>query len=101
MRNSNHKITGLEIFKVLYFAIERLGFKTVLSNNPYRIKSNEQVVSQEWEEKASSGKCSWKVDTDWTLIPTLKPVLGICLGMQLMYSTSEEGDTKGLILILM
>jgi glutamine amidotransferase len=31
------------------------------------------------------------------LIPTLKqPVLGICLGMQLMCNKSEEGNTKGL-----
>src|SRR5690606_19887311 len=30
-------------------------------------------------------------------IPTLKqPVLGICLGMQLMCNTSQEGGTKGL-----
>jgi glutamine amidotransferase len=32
-----------------------------------------------------------------TLIPTLKqPVLGICLGMQLMCNKTEEGNTKGL-----
>ena len=32
-----------------------------------------------------------------TLIPTLKqPVLGICLGMQLMCNSTEEGNTKGL-----
>ena len=31
------------------------------------------------------------------LIPRLKqPVLGICLGMQLMCKTTEEGDTEGL-----
>ena len=31
------------------------------------------------------------------LIPKLKqPILGICLGMQLMCNTSEEGNTKGL-----
>jgi glutamine amidotransferase len=31
------------------------------------------------------------------LIPTLKqPVLGICLGMQLMCKSSEEGNTQGL-----
>ncbi|WP_372936414.1 imidazole glycerol phosphate synthase subunit HisH, partial [Seonamhaeicola sp.] len=31
------------------------------------------------------------------LIPKLKqPVLGICLGMQLMCKTTEEGNTKGL-----
>jgi glutamine amidotransferase len=32
---------------------------------------------------------------DW-LRQTRKPVLGICLGMQLLYESSEEGDTEGL-----
>ena len=38
-----------------------------------------------------------KVATMDTLIPQLQqPVLGICLGMQLMCNYSEEGKTKGL-----
>ena len=32
-----------------------------------------------------------------TLLPTLKqPVLGICLGMQLMCNSTAEGNTQGL-----
>ncbi|HAC15357.1 MAG TPA: imidazole glycerol phosphate synthase subunit HisH [Bacteroidetes bacterium] len=35
---------------------------------------------------------------DW-LKTTKKPVLGICLGMQLLYESSEEGNTEGLGII--
>jgi glutamine amidotransferase len=35
---------------------------------------------------------------DWLRL-TQKPVLGICLGMQLLYESSEEGDSKGLGII--
>jgi glutamine amidotransferase len=37
-----------------------------------------------------------------SLIPTLKqPVLGICLGMQLMCNASEEGDTKAWVFLIL
>jgi glutamine amidotransferase len=33
----------------IMFAIERLGFKAVLSNNPDEIKAADKVIFQEWE----------------------------------------------------
>ncbi|MEL7833870.1 imidazole glycerol phosphate synthase subunit HisH [Fodinibius sp. Rm-B-1B1-1] len=40
-----------------------------------------------------------KNELDTWLKQTQKPVLGICLGMQLLFESSEEGDSKGLGII--
>jgi glutamine amidotransferase len=78
------------------FAIERLGYKAVLSNNPDEIKAADKVIFPGVGEASYAMKMLQESGLD-TLIPTLKqPVFGICLGMQLMCNHSEEGDTKGL-----
>ena len=33
---------------------------------------------------------------DWSALEAKKPLLGICLGMQLLFDSSEEGDAEGL-----
>lgn len=78
------------------FAIERLGHEAVLSNNVEEIKSADKVIFPGVGEASSAMKMLQATGLD-TLIPTLKqPVLGICLGMQLMCNHTEEGDTSGL-----
>jgi glutamine amidotransferase len=80
----------------IMFAIERLGFKAVLSNNADEIKAADKVIFPGVGEASYAMKMLQESGLD-TLIPTLKqPVLGICLGMQLMCNKSEEGNTKGL-----
>lgn len=78
------------------FAIQRLGYEAILSSNPVEIRAADKVIFPGVGE-ASSAMYKLKESGLDTLIPTLKqPVLGICLGMQLMCNRSEEGNTLGL-----
>ncbi|RAR46914.1 imidazole glycerol phosphate synthase subunit HisH [Flavobacterium lacus] len=87
---------GAGNIKSIQFALNRLGFEGILTNNPSEIRSAEKVIFPGVGEASSAMKKLKSSGLD-ELIPTLtQPVLGICLGMQLMCNHTEEGDTKGL-----
>jgi glutamine amidotransferase len=78
------------------FALERLGVRATLSHDANVIKAATHVIFPGVGEASSAMKklCATGLDA---LIPKLKqPVLGICLGMQLMCTHTEEGNTTGL-----
>ncbi len=80
----------------IQFALQRLGYTAILSNDAAIIEQADKVIFPGVGE-ASSAMSKLKESGLDVVIPTLnQPVLGICLGMQLMCSHSEEGDTKGL-----
>ncbi|SFF36145.1 imidazole glycerol phosphate synthase subunit HisH [Flavobacterium xueshanense] len=87
---------GVGNIQSIKFAIERLGFEAVLSNDWKEIKAADRVIFPGVGEASFAMEMLIDSGLD-VLIPTLKqPVLGICLGMQLMCNKSEEGNTTGL-----
>ena len=87
---------GAGNIKSIQFAFKRLGVDAVLSNNVEEIKGADKLIFPGVGEASSAMKMLQESGLD-KVIPTLKqPVLGICLGMQLMCKSSEEGNTKGL-----
>ncbi len=80
----------------ILFAIERLGYTAVLTNHPDEIQQADKVIFPGVGEASYAMQKLIESGLD-SLIPNLKqPVLGICLGMQLMCHHSEEGNTDGL-----
>ena len=87
---------GAGNIKSLQFAFQRLGVEAKLSNEADSIQKADKIIFPGVGEASSAMSKLREVKLD-TLIPNLKqPVLGICLGMQLLCNSSEEGDTEGL-----
>jgi glutamine amidotransferase len=77
-------------------AFERLGLQPIVSVDKEIIQSADLVVFP-GVGHAQTAMRQLKASNLDQLVPTLKqPVLGICLGMQLMTQFSEEGNTEGL-----
>ena len=80
----------------LSFAFARRGYTTRLSNDFDQVRAAERII---FPGVGAAGSAMQKLQETGLdlLIPQLtQPVFGICLGMQLMCQSSEEGDTAGL-----
>ena len=77
----------------VYYALLRLGVEAEITDNHKKIKAADKVIFPGVGEAGSTMKHLQSKGLD-SLIKELKqPVLGICLGMQLLCSFSEEGST--------
>ncbi|MBA6154442.1 imidazole glycerol phosphate synthase subunit HisH [Gelidibacter maritimus] len=82
--------------KSVQFACNRLGYDPIVSSRAEIIKAADKVIFP-GVGHASNAMSRLQTSGLDLLIPTLKqPVLGICLGMQLLCNATEEGATKGL-----
>ena len=74
-------------------AIEKLGMKVIITNDPEVIQSADAIILP------GVGAFETAIKNLEGLIPFLKdtktPILGICLGMQLFATVSEEGGLHG------
>lgn len=87
---------GAGNIKSIQFAFKRLGMDAILSSNVEDILAADKVIFPGVGEASSAMKKLRESHLD-VLIPDLKqPVLGICLGMQLLCNRTEEGNTEGL-----
>lgn len=78
------------------FAFERLGLHPTLTADPDEIARADKVIFPGVGEASTAMRNLAKTNLD-SLIPGLKqPVLGICLGMQMMCLHSQENDTHGM-----
>lgn len=81
--------------KSVQFALKRLGVVAVLTNNFDLILKADKVIFPGVGHASSAMEQIKRFGLE-QLMPTLKqPVLGVCLGMQLMCKFSEEGNTDG------
>ncbi len=77
-------------------AFKRLGSEVILTDNEQEIRSATHVIFPGVGHAKSAMTQLQEKGLD-DVIPTLtQPVLGICLGMQLMCGWNEEGDLAGL-----
>ena len=79
------------------FALDRLGVKDyALTQDPARIRKADKVIFPGQGAAAAALEKLDQLELTEVLKGLTQPILGICLGMQLFCSFSEEGDTPGL-----
>ena len=93
--------TGVANLSSVKFAFDRLGVSALISDKADIISSAERIIlpgvgAAPYAMKAINAKGLTSVLQSLT-----QPVLGICLGMQLIFETLEEGgtETQGLALV--
>lgn len=76
------------------FALERIGVKATVTDDKELIKSADKVIFPGVGEASTAMSYLKERGLDNVIISLKQPVLGICLGMQLLCDYSEENDTK-------
>ncbi len=76
------------------FALKRLNAEAILTNDPAAIRAADKVIFPGVGEASSTMDYLRSEGLDQLIKNLKQPVLGICLGMQLLCEHSEEGDTS-------
>ena len=85
---------GVGNIKSIQFAFQRLGVDAKLSSNWEEIQKADKVIFPGVGEANYAMRQLQKTGLNQHIPKLKQPVLGICLGMQLMCSFSDEGNTK-------
>jgi glutamine amidotransferase len=75
-------------------ALDRLGFESVITDDNEIVRKADKVIFPGVGEAGSAMRYLSEKGLDRLIKSLEQPVLGICLGLQLMCSHSEESDTK-------
>jgi glutamine amidotransferase len=81
------------------FALERLGARATLTDDPARVAEAERVILPGVGAAAYAMRLLATKKLAAVLRTFSRPLLGICLGQQLLFESSEEGDAETLGLI--
>ena len=87
------KYNAGNVQSVLY-ALQRLGIDAIVTDSGDAISSADKVIFPGVGNAASAMEYLKQTKLDELIISLKQPVLGICLGLQLLCNFSEEGDTK-------
>jgi glutamine amidotransferase len=74
-------------------ALNRLGVNAEITADPGKIRNADKVIFPGVGEASTTMEYLRRHKLDELIVSLRQPVLGICLGLQLMCSHSEEGDT--------
>jgi glutamine amidotransferase len=77
----------------VYFALQRLGLEASITDDHERLRSADKVIFPGVGEASTTMKYLKERKLDVLLRELTQPVLGICLGLQLMCAHSQEGDS--------
>jgi len=75
-------------------ALTRLGYESIITDNVDEIKSAKKVILPGVGEASSAMMHLKEKGLDQAILNAKQPILGICLGLQLMCDSTEEGNTK-------
>ncbi len=81
------------IQSVLY-ALERLGITATVTDDAAMIQASDKVIFPGVGEASTAMSYLKARNLDQLIVSLKQPVLGICLGMQLMCQRSAENDTR-------
>ena len=90
---------GAGNIKSLQFALDRLGVKSVLTSDLNKILNADKVIFPGQGAAKSAMEKLKQQGLDKLILNLEQPVLGICLGMQLLCEFTEEGNIEGLGII--
>ncbi|MES2761870.1 MAG: imidazole glycerol phosphate synthase subunit HisH [Bacteroidota bacterium] len=76
------------------FALERIGINAIVTDDIDLLRSSDKIILPGVGEASSAMSYLKERKLDQLIISLTQPVLGICLGMQLMCRYSEEGNTN-------
>ncbi len=76
------------------FALERIGVQAVVTDDAEEILAAEKVIFPGVGEASTAMQYLKERELDKLIVSLKQPVLGICLGMQLLCAYSEENDTS-------